>query len=66
MPLQEKPDFLVFKRDVEFSTPGAAAAVIQAGNAAGALAWRDPSGKTLKKVGNLRTDSGCFEDIGKC
>lgn len=48
--LVEQGEFLVFTKDVEFSSPSAAAAVIHAGNAAGPLAWKDSSGKTLKEI----------------
>ena len=48
--LVEQGEFLVFTKDVEFSSPSAAAAVIHAGNAAGPLAWKDSIGKTLKEI----------------
>jgi hypothetical protein len=48
--LKEDSGLLVFTRDVEFSSPSAAAAVIHAGNAAGPLAWKNVEGKTLKEV----------------
>lgn len=48
--LVEQGEFLVFTKDVEFSSPSAAAAIIHAGNAAGPLAWKDSSGKTLKEI----------------
>lgn len=43
-------EFFVFTKDVEFSSPSAAAAVVHAGNAAGPIAWKDASGKTLKEI----------------
>jgi hypothetical protein len=52
--LQEKSGLLIFTRDVEFSSPSAAAAVIHGGNAAGPLAWRDSTGKTLKELEETR------------
>jgi hypothetical protein len=41
---------LVFTRDVEFSSPSAAAAVIHGGGANGLLAWKTAAGKTLKEI----------------
>jgi len=48
--LVEKSSFLEFTRNVEFSSPSAAAAVIHAGNAAGPVAWKDTNGRTLKEL----------------
>lgn len=48
--LVEQGELLVFTKDVEFSSPSAAAAAIHAGNAAGPLAWKDTNGKTLKEI----------------
>jgi hypothetical protein len=48
--LAENSGLLLFTRNVEFSSPSAAAAVIHGGNAAGPLAWRDKNGKTLKEI----------------
>ena len=48
--LVEKEGFLHFTKDTEFSSPSAAAAVVHGGNAAGPLAWKDKSGKTLKEL----------------
>lgn len=42
--------FYKFTKDVEFSSPSAAAAVIHGGGAAGPVAWKDDSGKTLKEI----------------
>lgn len=42
--------FLRFTKDVEFSSPSAAAATIYGGNAAGPLVWKNSHGKTLKEV----------------
>ncbi len=44
------PDSLLFVRDVEFSSPSAAAAVIHGGHANGLTAWKDKQGKTLKEI----------------
>lgn len=43
---------LVFKKNVEFSSPSSAAAVIHGGSANGLIAWRDTEGKTLKELEN--------------
>jgi len=48
--LIEKDGNLVFSRDVEFSSPSAAAAVIHGGHANGLTAWKDNNGKTLKEL----------------
>lgn len=43
-------EFLHFARDVEFSSPSAAAAVIHGGHANGLTAWKDSQGLTLKQL----------------
>ncbi len=43
-------DALVFTRDVEFTSPSAAAAVVHGGHANGLTAWKDSEGRTLKQV----------------
>jgi hypothetical protein len=43
-------DRLVFTRDVEFSSPSAAAAIVHGGTANGLIAWKDKSGRTLKEI----------------
>ncbi len=48
--LVEQGDLYIFTKDVEFSSPSAAAAVVHGGNAAGPLAWKDANGKTLKEI----------------
>lgn len=48
--LQNQGELLLFTKDVEFSSPSAAAAIIHAGNAAGPLAWKNAAGKTLKEL----------------
>jgi len=40
----------VFTKDVEFTSPSAAAAVIHGGSANGLTAWRDKNGKSLKEI----------------
>lgn len=51
--LQQQGNLLLFTRDVEFSSPSAAAAVIHGGTAAGPLAWRNSQGVTLKELDEL-------------
>jgi hypothetical protein len=48
--LNTEPNHLVFTRDIEFSSPSAAAAVIHGGHANGLIAWKDKHGKTLKEI----------------
>jgi hypothetical protein len=48
--LAENVDRLVFTKDVEFSSPSAAAAVIHGGHANGLIAWKNKYGKTLKEL----------------
>lgn len=48
--LVPEAEYLLFTRDAEFSSPSAAAAVIHGGNAAGPLAWKDKTGRTLKEL----------------
>jgi len=43
-------DHLLFNRDVEFSSPSAAAAVIHGGHANGLIAWKNKRGRTLKEI----------------
>lgn len=44
---------LVFSKDIEFSSPSAAAVVIHGGSANGLMAWKDSQGKTLKELENV-------------
>jgi predicted type IV restriction endonuclease len=48
--LVEKGDVYVFTKDVEFSSPSAAAAVVHGGSANGLTAWKDDRGRTLKDL----------------
>ena len=48
--LKKEGDRLVFTRDVEFSSPSAAAAVVHGGTANGLTAWKDKAGRTLKEI----------------
>ena len=48
--LKEKDGLYVFTRDVEFSSPSAAAAVVHGGSANGLTAWKDKSGRSLKEL----------------
>ena len=43
-------DSLVFTRDVEFTSPSAAAAVVHGGHANGLMAWKDLEGRNLKQI----------------
>jgi len=51
--LAEKNGFLTFAKDVEFSSPSAAAAVIHGGGANGLIAWKTQDGRTLKQLDEL-------------
>lgn len=46
--LVPEKDYLVFTKDYEFSSPSAAATVLQGGQANGLTAWKDAQGRTLK------------------
>lgn len=48
--LGDKHDHLIFIKDMEFSSPSAAAAVVHGGHANGLTAWKDVQGKTLKDL----------------
>jgi len=48
--LAHNDDHLVFTRDVEFSSPSAAAGVVHGGGANGLIAWKNQLGKTLKSL----------------
>lgn len=48
--LVDKGAFWEFARDHEFSSPSAAAAVVQGGNANGLTAWKDAAGRSLKDI----------------
>jgi hypothetical protein len=48
--LREGDGLYVFVKDVEFSSPSAAAAVIHGGSANGLTAWKNDSGTTLKDL----------------
>ena len=41
---------LLFARNVEFSSPSAAAGVVHGGGANGQIAWKDAQGRTLKEI----------------
>lgn len=51
--IKENADHLLFTKNVEFSSPSAAAAVIHGGHANGLIAWRNKDGKTLKELESL-------------
>ena len=48
--LKERDGLLVFTRDVEFTSPSAAAAVIHGGSANGLTAWKTDGGTSLKQL----------------
>ena len=48
--LIEHDGVYVFMKDVEFTSPSAAAAVIHGGSANGLTAWKDKNGKSLKEL----------------
>jgi hypothetical protein len=48
--LIQKDSFYQFTRDVQFSSPSAAAAVIEGGSANGLIAWRTEDGRNLKDL----------------
>jgi hypothetical protein len=55
--LTEKDGYLVFARDLEFSSPSQAASVIHGGSANGLIAWKDKKGRTLKEIENQPTQA---------
>lgn len=48
--LEKQNNYLVFTKDVEFSSPSAAAAVIHGGQANGLTAWKNKDNKSLKQI----------------
>lgn len=48
--LKESADHLLFTKDMEFSSPSAAAATIHGGHTNGLTAWKNKDGKTLKEL----------------
>jgi len=48
--LVQKDGFLSFTKDVEFSSPSAAAAVVHGGSANGLVSWKNAEGITLKEL----------------
>lgn len=48
--LVEKDGVLIFTKDAEFSSPSAAAAVVQGGGANGLTEWRSEDGRSLKQL----------------
>jgi hypothetical protein len=48
--LAQKDGFYEFVRDVQFSSPSAAAAVIEGGSANGLVEWKTKDGVTLKEL----------------
>ena len=54
--LLPKHDALIFTKDVEFSSPSAAAGVVRGGTAAGPINWKTQDGKTLKALEEATTE----------
>jgi hypothetical protein len=48
--LVEKDGYYLFTRDVEFSSPSAAASVVEGGSANGLIEWRTKDGRILKEL----------------
>jgi len=48
--LVQTDGFYLFTRDVEFSSPSAAASVIEGGSANGLIEWRTKDGRVLKEL----------------
>lgn len=48
--LEVQGEHLLFTKDIEFTSPSSAAAVIHGGHANGLTAWKDKGGKTLKEI----------------
>lgn len=55
--LATSSDHLVFTKDVEFSSPSAAAAVIHGGHANGLTAWKNSSNQSLKELEALEANT---------
>lgn len=51
--LLEKEGLLYFSRDVEFTSPSAAAVVIHGGSANGLIVWKTKDGRSLKQLDEL-------------
>jgi len=51
--IEPKGDHIVFTKDVEFSSPSAAGAVIVGGGAAGPQIWKDNKKRTLQEIESL-------------
>lgn len=52
--LKVEADYLLFTKDVEFSSPSAAAAVIHGGHTNGLTAWKNKVGKTIKQLESVK------------
>jgi len=52
--LTEQNGVLLFTKNVEFSSPSAAAGVVRGGTAPGPVAWVDSTGRTLKEIETSR------------
>lgn len=52
--LEKHGNYFGFTKDVEFTSPSAAAAIIVGGSANGLLLWRNKTGKTLKEIDEIK------------
>jgi Domain of unknown function (DUF4357) len=48
--MQRQNDHYVFTKDVEFSSPSAAASVVRGGGSNGLIEWKNKNGKSLKEI----------------
>ncbi len=48
--LKARGDYLLFTKDIEFSSPSAAASVVHGGGANGLIQWKNKNGQTLKEL----------------
>lgn len=53
--LRAKRDYLLFTKDIEFSSPSLAAAVVRGGASNGLICWKNSSGKTLKEIEEIES-----------
>ena len=53
--LTQEGSHLLFKKDIEFSSPSLAAAVVRGGASNGLTSWKNSSGKQLKEIEENKT-----------
>lgn len=53
--LKPEDNYLLFTKDIEFSSPSMAASIVRGGGATGLGAWRNSSGKTLREIDENET-----------